>query len=190
MTPDRSGLHGTTLSQYPAELWVFIVVSARQQHAACGNMPVDISIGPQMVLFLISASTVHRLHGCMLVSLLQEVLHECGGATPATGVFVGAMWASEYLEALSAAGLSDTSAAASTGNTAPFLVGRVSYSFGLRGPCVSTDTACSSSLVAAHLGHNGEGTLKVMLFEPCEPCAADLSAFAADACTDFCERTR
>ena len=93
--------------------------------------------------------------------LLQEVLHDCGGALPPsqrqhTGVYVGAMWASEYLEVLAAAGSSDSSAAASTGNTAPFLVGRVSYTFGFRGPCVSTDTACSSSLVATHLGHNSE----------------------------------
>jgi acyl transferase domain-containing protein len=89
------------------------------------------------------------------------VLHDCGGALPATqrqqtGVYVGAMWASEYLEVLAAAGSGDSSAAALTGNTAPFLVGRVSYTFGFRGPCVSTDTACSSSLVATHLGHDGE----------------------------------
>ncbi len=53
------------------------------------------------------------------------------------------------------AGVNVAGAAASTGNTLPFLVGRVSYTFGLGGPCVSTDTACSSSLVATHLGHNG-----------------------------------
>jgi acyl transferase domain-containing protein len=93
------------------------------------------------------------------------VLHGCGGAIPATGVYVGAMWASEYLEVVASAGLSDTAAASSTGNTAPFLVGRVSYTFGLRGPCVSTDTACSSSLVAAHMGHNGEASISPMLLQ-------------------------
>ena len=53
-------------------------------------------------------------------------------------------------------GMSSTLAAVSTGNTFPFMVGRVSYSFGLQGPCISTDTACSSSLVSAHLAHTGK----------------------------------
>lgn len=42
-----------------------------------------------------------------------------------------------------------------TGSGAPYMVGRVSYTFGLTGPCVSTDTACSSSLVATHLAQKG-----------------------------------
>ena len=36
-----------------------------------------------------------------------------------------------------------------------FLIGRVSYSYGLTGPCVSTHTACSSSLVSTHLAASG-----------------------------------
>ena len=45
----------------------------------------------------------------------------------------------------------DTSSSAITGHGLSFLVGRVSFTFGLQGPCVATDTACSSSLVATHL---------------------------------------
>ncbi|AEV86942.1 beta-ketoacyl synthase [Actinoplanes sp. SE50] len=52
----------------------------------------------------------------------------------ATGVFTGMMY-HDYPEAHS------------TGSVAS---GRVSYVFGLEGPCVTVDTACSSSLVAVH----------------------------------------
>ena len=62
---------------------------------------------------------------------------------------------SDQMVQLCCQGVSDISAAASTGNTFPFMVGRISYSFGLSGPCVSTDTACSSSLVATHLAQSG-----------------------------------
>ena len=44
---------------------------------------------------------------------------------------------------------------ASTGNGLDFLIGRLSYTFGLTGPCVSTHTACSSSLVSTHLAVHG-----------------------------------
>lgn len=43
----------------------------------------------------------------------------------------------------------------STGNGMDFLIGRVSYTYGLTGPCVSTHTACSSSLVSTHLAAKG-----------------------------------
>lgn len=50
-------------------------------------------------------------------------------------------------------GVADSNSAAITGHGLSFLVGRLSYSFGFQGPCISTDTACSSSLVATHMAH-------------------------------------
>ena len=90
------------------------------------------------------------------MGVAQEALHSANmTAEGGMGVYVGAMWAHEFVEVLPSLGLPQAAANASTGNTAPFLVGRISYTFGLSGPCMSTDTACSSSLVAAHLAQTG-----------------------------------
>ena len=62
------------------------------------------------------------------------------------------MWV-EYPELMAKHGMS-SGAYTVTGNGLAFLAGRVSYTFGLTGPCVPTNTACSSSLVAAHLASN------------------------------------
>ena len=72
------------------------------------------------------------------------------------GVYVGCMWAHEYANELPMLGLSDMSPPAITGNTAPFLAGRLSFTFDFAGPCMSIDTACSSSLVALHLSSAGK----------------------------------
>jgi acyl transferase domain-containing protein len=74
--------------------------------------------------------------------------------------YVGVMHM-EYIQYLASHGLPITPNI-TTGNGLDFLIGRVSYTFGLTGPCLSTHTACSSSLVATHLAHtgllNGEAT--------------------------------
>ncbi|KAK9803996.1 hypothetical protein WJX72_011444 [[Myrmecia] bisecta] len=85
---------------------------------------------------------------------LQDASARLDQATEAaTGVYVGVMHM-EYIQYMTGLGVTVTPNV-STGNGMDFLVGRVSYTFGLTGPCISTHTACSSSLVATHLAHNG-----------------------------------
>ena len=68
-----------------------------------------------------------------------------------TGVYVGCMY-QEFTQLQYNLGYS-ISPAIATGNGISYLVGRISYAFGLQGPCASTDTACSSSLVALDMAH-------------------------------------
>jgi acyl transferase domain-containing protein len=72
---------------------------------------------------------------------------------PHTGVYVGIVW-TEY-QVLQEGLRLPPSTASLTGSGLNFSVGRVSYTFGLQGPCVGMDTACSSSLVAIHMAHRG-----------------------------------
>jgi len=68
-----------------------------------------------------------------------------------TGVFVG-IGAVEYAHVLRrSSDCADIDAYTGTGTGTSFAAGRISYSLGLRGPCVSIETACSSSLVAVHM---------------------------------------
>jgi len=88
-------------------------------------------------------------------------------AASLTGVYVGCM-NHEWLNVMVAHGVK-LAPRAFVGNGAAYMVGRLSYTFGLTGPCVSTDTACSSSLVATHLAHKGE--LWVHSAAACAHCA-------------------
>ena len=67
------------------------------------------------------------------------------------GMYVGCMY-QEYAD-LQVAAARKLPPQAVIGSGLSFMVGRMSYTFGLTGPCVSTDTACSSSLVSTHLAH-------------------------------------
>ncbi|MGB3969482.1 MAG: type I polyketide synthase, partial [Planctomycetota bacterium] len=66
------------------------------------------------------------------------------------GVYV-AVRASEYFDSQSSRTTADASAWTATGNAVSTAAGRLSYTFGFRGPCYAFDTACSGSLVAVHL---------------------------------------
>lgn len=69
-----------------------------------------------------------------------------------TGVFLGASSYDYSLLALKAPdALRDTDIYHVTGSAANIIAGRLSYTLGLRGPCMVVDTACSSALVAVHL---------------------------------------
>jgi len=65
-----------------------------------------------------------------------------------TGVFVG-ITTSDYGQLTRSSGETDVYSA--TGSALNSAAGRISFTLGLQGPCVSIDTACSSSLVAVHL---------------------------------------
>jgi acyl transferase domain-containing protein/acyl carrier protein len=70
--------------------------------------------------------------------------------TERTGVFIG-ITASDYLQLVKEHSNKETvNPHLITGNTLNAAAGRISYTFGFEGPCMSIDTACSSSLVAIH----------------------------------------
>ena len=89
----------------------------------------------------------HRL----LLEVAWEALEDAGYASESltgsrTGVFIG-IYTSDYANLFEFA---DIDAYMSTGNSFSAAVGRLSYVFGLQGPCMPVDTACSSSIVAIH----------------------------------------
>ncbi len=92
----------------------------------------------------------HRL----LLELTWEALEDAGldpltvGAQRPVGVVVG-ISSHDYLQVARDLGR-EPEAYSYTGGLSNAAAGRLSYTFGLRGPCMSVDTACSSSLYAVH----------------------------------------
>jgi acyl transferase domain-containing protein/NADPH:quinone reductase-like Zn-dependent oxidoreductase/acyl carrier protein/SAM-dependent methyltransferase len=92
----------------------------------------------------------------LLLEVAWEAL-ENAGVAPETvmghrgGVFVGISSADYAMLHAKTIDPANVDAYFGTGNALSTAAGRLSYTLGLQGPCLSVDTACSSSLVAAHL---------------------------------------
>jgi acyl transferase domain-containing protein len=67
-----------------------------------------------------------------------------------TGVFVG-IWSLDYQQRVLALSPDKLDAYCFTGNVLSTAAGRLAYTLGLQGPCMTVETACSSSLTAVHL---------------------------------------
>ncbi|BDA51454.1 probable phthiocerol synthesis polyketide synthase type I PpsA at C-terminar half [Coccomyxa sp. Obi] len=84
--------------------------------------------------------------------LKPKAAASASAAGDSPGVFVGISY-NEYAQ-LSAAAAPSVSTYTATGGSLSVAAGRISYMYGLRGPCVAIDTACSSGLVAIAQAHN------------------------------------
>ena len=90
----------------------------------------------------------------LLLEVSQEAIEHAGLPTDRlrnsqTGVFMGVATC-DYYCLVTRYARSKIDAYLGTGTSPNAAAGRLSYVFGLRGPCVAIDTACSSSLVAIH----------------------------------------
>lgn len=92
----------------------------------------------------------------LLLEVAWEALEHAGQragelAGSATGVFVG-ISSNDFASLFKSGGtIEQVNPYIGTGTAFSVAAGRLSYSLGLQGPCISIDTACSSSLVAVHL---------------------------------------
>jgi acyl transferase domain-containing protein/acyl carrier protein len=87
----------------------------------------------------------------LLLEISREAIEHAGYAPKAlagsaAGVFVSLM----NIEYATLAG--EITAYLGAGNSLSVAAGRISYVFGLRGPCMAVDTACSASVLTVHLG--------------------------------------
>ena len=88
----------------------------------------------------------------LLLEVTAEHVTKCVGQTASVGVFVG-IWEPDYNHDIACKHVpqQQTSPFQATGSVMSVAAGRLSFMFGLKGPCMSIDTACSASLVATHL---------------------------------------
>ena len=114
-------------------------------HGACFTISAAEAnaMDPQQRLLLENAYQALHVAGKRKASLLATCVGVAAGITQ-----------TEYASVLSAIP-AGSSVYASTGATLSVASGRLSYVFGLHGPCAAYETACSSALVASHSATRG-----------------------------------
>jgi len=142
--------------EIPGERWPRDVIPGGRPEVRWAGL-LDAVDGFDAGFFGISPREAERLdpQQRLLLEVSWEALEDAG--LPVTGlagaqvgVFAG-LNSLDYQQRLMRRGMADVDAYTATGNLLSTASGRISYSFGFEGPCVSLDTACSSSLVAVAL---------------------------------------
>lgn len=108
------------------------------------------------------------------------------------GVYIG-ISAVDYNKLATRLSVTSTPSSATGSLSLSVAAGRVSYTFGLKGPAMAIDTACSSSLVAIHsgiaglaLGHAAAcGGVNLMLI-PDTPALFDKAGMQHSVCLTYC----
>jgi acyl transferase domain-containing protein len=107
-------------------------------------------VDPQQRLLLEAFAEAHISSSSMsqVLTATSTAAHSPAVAAASCGVFVGI--SSIDYQKLASRYVPGVTAYSATGASLSVAAGRLSYSFGLKGPALAIDTACSSSLVAAN----------------------------------------
>ena len=138
------------LTPIPVERWNDVPTGAAAARFGAFVTVADVFDAPLFALSPAEAKVIdpqqrHVLeHSYCTLHSSQHRRHSCNGSD--IGIFVG-VWTTEYASVISS---QPWSVYDSVACHLSVFAGRVSFTFGMRGPCVSIDTACSSSLVACN----------------------------------------
>jgi acyl transferase domain-containing protein/acyl carrier protein len=139
--------------EIPADRWPSEAIGGQRPEVRWAALLEDVS-GFDAAFFGISPREAETLdpQQRLLLEVTWEALEDAGLRADAmvgarAGVFVG-MVGADYLRIVEEARANRYDAYCLTGNMASTAAGRISFVFGLQGPCMTIDTACSSSLVA------------------------------------------
>ena len=148
------------ITQVPAARWDVHAQPALSESIASRVRHGGFVVGAELAdnaAFAVSPAEVVAMDPCqrLLLEHGYAALHDAsldraalGGSL--TGVFLG--FAGSEFAGVLATSPAGSNVYAATGAASSIAAGRVSYTLGLHGPCVSYDTACSAALVAAHAG--------------------------------------